>query len=736
MATESTTPPPPQIRLRVEGMTCGSCVARVERAIQSLPGVVTARVNLATEVATIDVGQDGARRSDIIEAIRGVGYDADTFRPGDHDSTGLEKTHAAKLQQHRQALVQAGGIALPILALHWGAPVLQSTETGGHVWPLAAQALLCLVLLGSSAGAPILVGGLRSLIHRSPNMDLLISLGVSVAFVAGVVRLFAGGADQGDFQTAAIILSFINVGRYLEMRAKHSTTGAISALARRMPATATLITDDGTKEIPVSQIAPGNKLRVAQDVVVPVDGRIIEGSAALDESAITGESIPCDRTTGDDVSAGTIVRDGLITIEATRVGADSTMGRIIRAVEDAQSGKTKLQRIADQVAGVFVPIAVAIAVATLLLTFTLTDLGFSIALERAVAVLVIACPCAMGLATPTAVMVATGRAAQSGILVRDAAALEAAGSVREMFLDKTGTLTTGNPTVADVVAFGGESRETILQIAGSAEQYSQHPLARAIVNTAREAGAPLTEPSSFSSVAGAGVLAELDGTSVHVGAAKYLKEVGIDLSGAEEAIRAASDAGSSVVLIAKDATAIGMVAVSDSIRPGAAAAIDELRSLGVSCSMITGDNVRTAEAVARATHIDGIHAEKRPEDKLSIIEVQRAAGSRVAFVGDGVNDAPALAAADVGITFASATDVAVGAADITIVHDDLSRLPDMIRLARRSLRIIKQNLFWAFFYNAAAIPLAATGQVPPGLAAGAMMLSSISVVLNALRLRK
>jgi len=726
----------PPIRLRVEGMTCGSCVARVERAIRSVPGVASAQVNLTTEIARIDVTQDGASRADIVRAIQSAGYDADAFRPGDEGSTGLEKTHAAKLQQHRQALVQAVGIAVPIFALHWGAPFLQSGETGGHVWPQAVQALLCLVLLGSSAGAPILVGGLRALIHRSPNMDLLVSLGVSVAFVAGVFRLLTGTGDQADFHTVAMILSFINLGRFLEMRAKKSTTGAISALARRMPATATLITNGKTRTVSISQIVRGDRLRVVQDVVVPVDGRIIEGTASVDERAVTGESIPRDRTVGETVCTGTVVKDGMITIEATRVGSDSTMGRIVRAVEDAQSGKTKMQRIADRVAGVFVPIVVVAAMVTLLATLALSELGFSLALQRAVAVLVIACPCAMGLATPTAVMVATGRAAQDGILVRDAAALEAAGSIREMLLDKTGTLTAGKPAVAEVITMEETPREKVLEIAASAEQYSQHPLARAILSAAADNGCDFQEPSSFSSVAGGGVVAEIGGKVFRVGSARFLREKGVEPSKVAHALRASDKTESSVVLVSDEHSVLGLIVVSDSIRPDAATTVETLQSLGVSCVMVTGDQEQTAVSVARRIGLTQLHFEQRPEDKLRLVESCRTAGGGVAFVGDGVNDAPALAAADVGITFASATDVAIGTADVTIVHDDLSRLVEIIRLGRDSVRVIKQNLFWAFFYNTAAIPLAALGIVPPGLAAGAMMFSSISVVLNALRLRK
>ena len=735
----------PPIQLRIEGMTCGGCVDRVERALRSVDGVAGARVNLTTEIAVVEPGDPPPARAALLEAVREAGYDADTFRSGDLSSTGVGRTHAAKLQQQKQALGQAAATAVPIMALHWLAPTLQSSDIGGHVWPHVVQALLCFLLLGSSAGAPILVGGLRAIVHRTPNMDLLISLGVSVAFASGVANLLTGGMDAAEFDAAAMILAFINLGRYLELRAKHQASRAISALVLRMPATANVVTPEGLREVRVDRIRIGDRVRVAQDLTVPVDGVVVDGEAAVDESAITGESVPRQRGPGDVVQTGAIVRDGMLTIEATCVGPESTMGRILRAVEEAQSGKTHMQRIADRVAGRFVPIVIGLAALTLAGTLLLTEADVSTAIRRAVTVLVIACPCAMGLATPTAVLVATGAAALQGILVRDAAALEAAGRIDCMLLDKTGTLTQGTPTVSEVLVSaqlgqpaGSSNWDThsLLRFAASAERFSQHPHARAIVAKAEELHLTLADPQRFESRAGRGVRAEVDGRIVHVGSAAYVREQGIDLSSLEqEAARLAAD-GRSIAFVAVENTGPGLIGIIDRTRPEAAETIRALADLGVSTAMLTGDHRSTAEAVARRVGIDDVRTEMTPEEKLAEVRRRRERGRRVAFVGDGINDAPALAAADVGITFASATDVAVGAADITILHHRLDRLPMIVTLARRSVRIIKQNLFWAFFYNLVAVPLAASGRVSPGVAAAAMMFSSISVVLNSLRLRK
>lgn len=728
------------VHLRVEGMTCGSCVARVERALQSVSGVRHARVNLTTEVASVELEPQGPAKVALIEAVRRAGYDAAPIRPGDASATRVEQSHETRLREQRQALVQAIGLALPIMGIHFLAGTLQSTEHGGAVWPVAIQAILTLVLLASPAGAPILVGGLRAILHRSPNMDLLIAVGVSVAFVSGAANLLAGGGhtavhDSDHFHAAAMILAFINLGRYFEIRARRDAAGAVASLVRRMPTRAQRVTDGGqVEEVSVERLAPGDRVRVAQDTVIPVDGVILDGRAAIDESAVTGESLPRERGAGDDVTAGTLVRDGLITLQAKRVGSDSTIGRIIRAVEEAQTGKTRLQRIADRVAGVFVPIVLALGAITVAAWGWGLGADLTTAVSRAVAVIVISCPCAMGLATPTAVLVSTGSAALRGILVRDAAALEAAGAVDTVLLDKTGTLTTGRPVVADVVASNGNA-DDLLRLAASAEQYSQHPLARAIVAAARERGLTLEDPDSFESTPGAGVVAKLAGGTWIVGSAAFLNAKGADAAGAAAVIEQAAARGQSVVLAAVDGRYAGALCLADEVRSEAAECVRQLGELGVQVAMVTGDQPATARSVADRLGITEVHAGCSPQDKLDLVRQRRGAG-RVAFVGDGINDAPSLAAADVGVTFASATDVAAGAADITIVHDDLLRLPESMRLARRSVRVIKQNLFWAFFYNILAIPLAATGQVSAGLAAAAMMGSSISVVLNSLRLRR
>ena len=727
-------------RLRIEGMTCGGCVASVERALKSVEGVTAASVNLTTETATIEAADQPPGLTALLEAVRRVGYDAETFRPGDRLLSGLERTQAATLRQHKQALGQAVGLGLPIVVLHWLAPVLQGTWVGSNIWPVAIQALLCAMLLRSPAGAPILIGAVRAVIYRTANMDLLIGMGVSVAFVASVVSLLTGAVEASHFPAVAMILGFITLGRYFELRAKRDVSSAIASLVRRMPTTAQLVTADGIEEVAIERVEPGHRVRVPPDRVIPVDGRVIEGEAAVDESPVTGESNPRHRGVGDMVAAGCIVREGLLTIEATRVGRDSTLGRIIKAVEEAQSGKTQMQRLADRVASVFVPVVIALSVITLVGTLWWGEAGWSVAVSRAVAVLVIACPCAMGLATPTAVMVATGSAALEGILVRDAAALEAAGKVEVMLLDKTGTLTTGAPSVQEVwpAPDGAASldEKELLILAASAEQYSQHPIARAMVSEARRRGWSLSESSKFSSHPGRGVTANIHGATVRVGSAALLRESGIDLSGGEERMEELGREGMTVALLAVDGRCAGLIGLTDQVRPHAADALSALLDLGVTPVMLTGDRAEPAQAIAATVGIREIFSQMTPEGKADQVRKRQRSGKVVAFVGDGINDAPALAAADVGITFASATDVAVGAADVTIMEDDLSRLPDVIKLARRSVRIIKQNLFWAFFYNVAAIPLAATGRISPGIAAAAMMFSSISVVLNSLRLRR
>lgn len=708
-----------------------------------MPGVRHASVNLSTKIATIDLGDPPARIPNLIAAVRSTGYDAEAMRPGTSREAGFLREHAEQVRRQGQAMWQAIAVAIPVMGMHWLAPTLQSHGSGGHVWPHAIQGLLTALLLASGAGAPILAGGIRALTHRAANMDSLITLGVGTAFLAGVVNVFAGRPDAADFHAAAMILAFINVGRYLEIRAKHAASSAVESLSSRMPGDALLLRDGALQKVPIERIQTGDIVQVPVDHIVPVDGEVVSGEAAVDESSLTGESFPKPRSAGDKVAAGTLVREGVLTVKATRVGSDSAFGRILRAVEDAQTGKTGMQRLADRVAGVFVPVVLVLALMTAFGTHWMApDLGWGEAVQRAVAVLVISCPCAMGLATPTAVMVATGRAARSGILVRDAAALELAGSVRVMFLDKTGTMTTGTPSVVAIVsAVSGDDRAleelkgTILRSAASVEQYSQHPLARAIVEEARRRKIELEVPAELESRPGAGVRARLSDGEVVVGSMAYLRECGIEVSLAGATLGAAPEPGHSRVAIAVHGALTGFIDLSDQLRPGGREAVATLGRMGIESVLLSGDRKESAEAFGRAVGIQNIQAELSPTQKLEVIRRARGAGRKVAMVGDGINDAAALAEADVGITFASATDVAMGAAAITIVHDDLMRLPEIVTLARSSVRVIRQNLFWAFLYNVLAIPLAALGRVSPGVAAGVMMFSSISVVLNSLRLR-
>lgn len=722
-------------------MTCGGCVAAVERALQTVPGVKCAQVNLATGTAAIELLDPSVPRSALVRAVQAAGYDADTFRSDDSARTGWQRTQDARVREQRQAVVQAVGLTLPVLVLHGLGPRIQGLEHGGHVWPHALQGLLLLLLLVSSAGGPILVSGWRALLRGTGNMDALVSLGVTTASLAGAAALVSGGADHGHFHAAAMILALINVGKYLEAGARRESTSALDSLARRIPRHALRVHGEGVQQVAVEDVRVGDRVRVAADQVVPVDGRIEAGEVAVDESALTGEFAPRFRGPGDAVAAGSLVREGIVTLTVTRVGAESSLARILRAVEAAQNGKTPMQRVADRVAGVMVPAAIALAGLTLAANVLYLGHDGWTALDRAVAVLVIACPCAMGLATPTAVVVATGAAAQRGILVRDAAALEAAGRIHEILFDKTGTLTTGTPTVRDVFVLpGGDTDggvEQVLAVAAAVERHAQHPFARALVAEAARRGMALPDVERFHSAPGRGVYGTVAGQSVVVGSPRLLAEQGIDVTPWREVLARAGESGSSVVCMAVEGRPRGAVLMSDALRPEAREALRALRRLGVRCLLVSGDQGGAVRSVARELDINDADAlaEASPEGKREEVENRRRRGRRVAFVGDGVNDGPALAAADVGITLSGATDVALGAAGITIVGEDLRRIAEAMRLARRSVRIIRQNLGWAFGYNLAAIPLAATGQVAPHWAAALMMASSLSVVLNALRLR-
>lgn len=730
-------PHPSQIELRIIGMTCSGCVGRVERALREVEGVRGVSVNLMTESAVVSLGGADVSQGALAQAVREAGYDAEPMHAAGgrvaqtEDDPRLRET----LRRHRQAMVQAVGLSLPIIGLELLRGVLWGPDPASQIPCRLMQIVLLIMLAVSPGGGPILAGGVRALWYRAPNMDLLITMGVVTAFVASVYGTLAKDPAFVHLHAAAMILALVCVGRYLEARAKGRASAAMEALARRAPRTALVRRDGELKSTAVDRIASGDEVCVPAHSAIPVDGEVFEGSADVDESLMTGEPMPVHRGVGDRVSAGTLVTDGKLTIRATTVGSGSTLGRIVEMVRKAQSGHTRMQRLADRIAGVFTPVVVAVAAVTFVAWFLFGgESAAASATRAAVAVLVVACPCALGLATPTVVLVASGLAALRGILVRDAPTLEAAGSVDVVVWDKTGTLTAGRPSVREVIAVESWRPGDVTRYAAAAEQFSVHPLAKAIVAQARRDDIAFGESTGFESVSGGGVVAQLDGKQVVVGSLRFLEGRGVAIDGVAEILNGSRAAGDTAVVVGVDGCAVGVVFLVDAVRPSSADAVRRIGSLGVRSEMLTGDEQSTGDAVASVVEIDRVYAGVDPAGKVARIETLKRGGERVAMVGDGVNDAAALAAADVGIAFAAGADVAGEAAGINLVGSTPHLVADAVALARASVRTIRQNLAWAFLYNAAMIPLAAAGKLPPAWAAGAMMISSLTVVLNALRL--
>jgi Cu+-exporting ATPase len=613
------------------------------------------------------------------------------------------------------------------------------------------------------------VGGWKALRNGTANMDVLVALGSSAAYfysVPVVIALTTGSAALGEhvyFETAAVILTLIKLGKLLEARAKGETGEAIRRLMDLRPRIATVLRGNEEVQLAVEAVQVDDVVVVRPGESIPVDGVVISGRSAVDESMLTGESLPVDKAPGDEVVGASVNREGVLRVQATRVGAQTALARIVRLVQQAQGSKAPIQRLADRAAGVFVPVVLVIALGTLLVWWLGVGAGFTAALVRTVAVLVIACPCALGLATPTAIMVATGKGAQQGILFRSSEALERAHALRVVVLDKTGTLTMGEPTVREVIArvpaliservTAGSTPETpetwLLRVAGSAERGSEHPLGRAVVQAAHERGVPLSQPDRFEAVPGGGILAQVEGREVRVGSRRFLGAGGIPTNSLAEDAERMEARAQSVLWVAVDGEAVGIVAVADPLKAGSREAVAELRRLGLEVVMLTGDNRRTAETIAREVGIEQVRAEVLPDQKAAAIqELQRTAGGPVGMVGDGINDAPALAQADVGIALGTGTDVAMETADVTLMRGDLRSVPQAIRLSRATLRTIEQNLFWAFVYNVVLIPVAAGALFPihvlpmslralhPMFAALAMAFSSVSVVGNSLRLKR
>jgi Cu+-exporting ATPase len=708
------------ILFSVGGMSCASCAGRVEQAILKLSTVKGAAVNYARGTARVVPGP-GFSPEAVEQALRGVGYSASL-------DLDVAKHRSRELTRARARLAVAAAAGLPVVALGMA-------HLHHGVWGLAQLLLATVVVFG--AGGGFFVAALKNLRHGGATMDTLVALGSGAAYGFSVPALLAGAPLY--FEVAVSIVALILLGRLLEARAKGAASEAIEKLAELSARTALKLVDGVAREVSVEEVARGDLLLVRAGDRVPVDGEVVEGESAVDESMLTGESIPAHKKKGDAVVGATVNRDGSLTIRATEVGAGTVLARIVRLVEQAQGSKAPIQRLADRVAAVFVPAVLAVALATgLAWYFAVAPGEAGRALFAAIAVLVIACPCAMGLATPTAVMVATGRAARMGILVRDAASLERAAAVSIVLFDKTGTLTAGAPRVVSVECVGGASQEQLLRVAATLESESPHPLARGIAAFAAERGLGQARAAQVKSHPGRGVSGLCDGERAVVGGSGLLEELGISTSEIATASEAIAARGETAVLVALGGRVLGALGLLDAPRPSSAEAVARLRAMGVDVRLVTGDHARTAAAVAERLGLapGAVFAGVLPEGKAAVVAALREAGQVVAMVGDGVNDAPALAAADVGIAVGGGAEVAIEAAPLVLMRPDPALVPDAVALAREGLRTIRQNLFWAFGYNVVAIPIAAAGLLSPMLAAGAMAFSSVSVVLNSLRLRR
>ena len=715
------------VTLSVTGMTCASCVRRVERALSRVEGVETAAVNFAAETARVTLGAPVPVEA-LIEAVEKAGYHA---RP----LTDRERPNPA--EQAKGTLVQLIGasvFAVPAVILAMAMDIAGLHLLGDpqlHAWVV----LFLATPVQFGLGWRFYRGAWAGLRQLNPNMDVLVALGTSVAYGYSAWVVLRGQFDTHMyFDVSAAVLLFISMGKYFEETSKGAASQAIRALLAQAPETATVLRDGAEMEVPLDAVQVGDRLLVRPGQRIPVDGVVVDGFSAVDESMLTGESVPVERKPGDRVIGGTINQHGAITIEATAVGADAALQRLVRLVEEAQGSKAPVQRLVDQVAAVFVPVVILLAGVTFFAWGLLAG-EWQQGMTAAVAVLVVACPCALGLATPTAIMVGTGLGASRGILIRNAAVLERSRKLDVVVLDKTGTLTEGRPQVSDVVPLGEMSRDELLRLAAAAESPSEHPLSRAVVDAAVEAGLEVPPATRFEALTARGVQAMVDDRLVQVGNPGMFAELGYDMGPLEPRIGELEAAGRTVALVAVDGTVVGLVGLFDEVKPNARRAVEALRRLGLRVVMLTGDNARAAAAVAARVGITEYRAGVRPEEKLAFVRELQAQGLTVAMAGDGINDAPALAQADVGIAMSTGTDVAIETGDITLLHGDVAKIAEAIALSRETLTTIRQNLVWAFGYNVVALPVAALGLLNPVFAGAAMALSSVSVMANSLRLR-
>ena len=730
----------------VTGMTCAACAAHVEKAANSLDGVDSAAVNLMLGTLVCSYDADKVTPQAIISAVEASGYGA---APADEAKRDIRREQEASARAMGRRLLWSVVCLVPLFYLSMGHMMGLPVPAFMHRQPLAAalvQLVLCVPIL--ILNRAYFTVGFSRLFKGAPNMDSLVALGAAAGLVYSLIEigLLAAGQVSGMpdlyFESAGMILTLVTVGKYLEERSKGKTTGAITALLALAPDVAVVRRSGTEVTVATDQIKAGETVIVRQGGRIPVDGTVVKGSGSVDESALTGESMPVEKTAGSKAVSATVLTSGYLEMTADRVGADTTLSQIIQLMEQAASTKAPISRLADKISAVFVPAVISIAIAAALLWAAAGGMGVRFCLSIGIAVLVISCPCALGLATPVAITVATGKAAEKGILIKSAASLELMGRVNTVVLDKTGTVTEGKPRVTDVLCAANVTEEELLCAAASLEKPSGHPLADAIVQEAERRSIPLCAVSDFAAVAGGGVQAVQDGKTLYAGNDRYMESIGADTAALRAAAEMLAAQGKTPLYFAEGRQLLGVIAVADVVKPDSAAAIAALRRSGCEVVLLTGDNQRTAEAIARQVGVDRVIAQVLPQDKARCIEDLQKAGRLVAMVGDGVNDAPALVTADVGLAIGAGTDVAIESADVVLMRSSLMDIVDAAALSRATLRNIRQNLFWAFFYNSIGIPVAAGVLYPalgitlnPMIAAAAMSLSSVCVVSNALRLR-
>lgn len=726
------------LTLPVEGMTCASCVARVEKALRRIEGVREAAVNLATEKARIELDPRRVKLDQLQRAVSEAGY---TLVLPQSEEPARAATRGDSQEVLKNEFLFSLALTVPIMGLS----MLSMFERGVAWLPFSMDTLNRILLVFTTpvvfiSGSRFFKGFWVTLKLRTADMNTLVAVGTGSAYAYSTLavlfpELLGGGAHHVYFDTTATIITLILLGKMLEGKAKRRASEAIRRLLNMQPKKARVVRNSIEQEVAIENVVVGDIIIVRPGEKIPVDGVVLNGNGSLDESLVTGESMPVEKRPGDKVIGGTINRSGSVTIRASAVGKDTVLAQIAKLVEDAQASKAPIQSLADKIASVFVPIVVGIAILAFVGWYGIGGIGFTPALVNFIAVLIIACPCALGLATPTAIMVGTGRGASLGILIKNAESFERLHRVRTVILDKTGTITAGTPAVTDVLPFDGFDDVDVLRFAAALERTSEHPLGRAIVDYAAQRGIAIKEASSFQSIAGFGVTGVVDGADVAVGSPTMANEYAVPLDGKQNVLLKFSDEGKTPVVVSVDGKPAGVIAIADTIKPTSRRAIEHLKRMGLHVIMMTGDNERTTAAIAASVGIERYIAGVLPDQKAAHVRAIQAEGTITAMVGDGVNDAPALAQADVGIAIGTGTDIAMEAADMTLMRGDLMSLVHAVRLSAATLRTIKQNLFWAFVYNIIGIPLAGFGMLNPMVAAAAMAFSSVSVVSNSLRLK-